>query len=182
MSQPIDIIFSPNYSDNNRLYSISIVSKLHTTKTFFNTPNLKMREKNHKLFQTVSKIVILAKPPKIYVNLICDSLILRSNLNYRNILPISVFFFFFLHFLTHTNPTILLDAMLQAVVFHISFFRCFFCVFMPSHNFNIINSFWITIIRMVIIKVNIIKVYTIKAYISAKECKKKSEFKSSNAI
>ena len=134
-----------------------------------NTLNLKTPEKS----QTVpnySKILILAKLFQIliltkffrnpYVNLIRNSLILWSSLNYINILPTSSF-----HLLTYTNPTFLLDAMLQTVILHQSFFTCFvlFKSIIPSYKSNMNNSFWIAINKIIIIKISIIKIYTIKA-------------------
>ena len=52
------------------------------------------------------------------------------------------------------------------------FFTCLalFKSIMPSYESNMINSFWIILIKIIIIKVNIIKVYIIKTYIISKKC------------
>lgn len=41
---------------------------------------------------------------------------------------------------------------------------------MPSHNSNIINSFWMTFIKIIITKVNVMKICINKAHIAAKKC------------
>ena len=41
---------------------------------------------------------------------------------------------------------------------------------MPSHNSNIINSFWMTFIKIIITKVNVMKICINKAHITAKKC------------
>ena len=83
--------------------------------------------------------------------------------------------FLFFHLLAYTNPTLSLDAMLQAVIINLSFFRCFELLIsiISSHNSNMIITFWITIIKIIMIKINIIiKGYTIKSHIIAKKCNK----------
>ena len=57
-----------------------------------------------------------------------------------------------------------MDAMLQAVILHLSFCRCFelFVFIIPTLISNMIKIFWITIIKIIITKINIIKGYTIK--------------------
>ena len=66
------------------------------------------------------------------------------------------------HLLASTNPTILLDVMLQALIFAYFFFKCFalFQSIMPSHKFEMSNNFRIIFIRTSITKVNIIKIFT----------------------
>ena len=85
--------------------------------------------------------------------------------------------------LTYTNHTLLLDAIAQALILHLSFFKCFalFRSILPTHKSNMTNSFWITIIKIVIIKINIINGYTMKVYIFAKSLAK-SESKSPKTI
>ena len=84
-----------------------------------------------------------------------------------------------------TNPTIFLDAMLQALIltlclFHmyLSLFSSFFCLSLfalyifitPSHRPNINNSFRIIFIKTIIIKVNIIKICSMKTHLITKKC------------
>ena len=58
--------------------------------------------------------------------MIFNSLILWANLNYRE----TYYQFLFFHFLTRTNPTILLDAMLEAVILHLSFLDALRCLYL----------------------------------------------------
>ena len=70
-------------------------------------------------------------------------------------------------------PSPLLDAMLHAVILHLFFrFSALLIFIIPTHKSHMINSFWITTIKMIIIKINIIKGYAIKAYNFAKESNK----------
>ena len=78
----------------------------------------------------------------------------------------------FLHLLTCTNHTILLDVMLQALILCFSFFTCLVLLIFitPSHKSNLIYSYKIIAVKIIIIKINIAKVYTVKVYIITKEC------------
>ena len=68
------------------------------------------------------------------------------------------FYFSFFCVLARTNPTILLNVMLQPLVLALALFKCLtlFIFFTPSRKSNMNNSFEIIIIN--IIEINIIKV------------------------
>ena len=79
---------------------------------------------------------------------------LWSNLSYINLLSIFYTTFYqtkmililFFHHVTCTNPTLLLDAMLHALILHLSFFYTLYVAYIPmipSHKSNMINSFGI---------------------------------------
>ena len=77
---------------------------------------------------------------------------------------------FFLHLLTCTIPTVLLDAMLQALIlclshFYLPYVACIY--FTPSNKFHMNNSF---IVKIIIIRPNIIKIYSSKTHIITKKC------------
>ena len=104
-----------------------------------------------------------------YINLNCNSIILWLNLNYRKLLSTSFFYL-----LTYTDSRLLLGVMLQAVILQPSFFKSFVFLIsiMPSHKFLVINSFRITIVKIIIIKISIMEGYTIMTYIFTVECNK----------
>ena len=77
--------------------------------------------------------------------------------------------FLFFCLLGYTIPTVVLDAMLQALIFCLYFFTCLalFISVTPSHKSNTNNNLRIITIKIIIIKVNIIKVFSIKRPISS---------------
>ena len=88
------------------------------------------------------------------------SLILWSNLSYKKLLLIFLnqkwLYTCFFYLRTYTNPSLLLDAMLQALIRHLFSFILFvlFRSIIPSHKSNMSNS---SRIKMVV-NTNIVKV------------------------
>ena len=80
-------------------------------------------------------------------------------------------YFFFLIFLTCTNPTIHWDATPQALILHLYFFKCFvfFKFNVPNQKSDMINSTRIIFVK-IIIKINIIRIYIKNTHFISVKC------------
>ena len=83
-----------------------------------------------------------------------------------------ILFLFFFHLLIYTNPSMLLDAMLQSLILCLSLFTCIRLSksVLPGRKSNKSNTWKIIFIKIIIIKVNIIKCFSIMGHIISKEC------------
>ena len=85
---------------------------------------------------------------------------------------LKIILFLIFHLLIYTNPTMLLDVMIQSLILYLSLFICIRLSksILPVHKSHKSNTWKIMFIKIIIIKVNIIKSFSIMGHIITKEC------------